>query len=303
MNKGLGFVSLAAVVNMLSAGSMGFGQSADRPTFEVASVKPAALDTAKLASLAAAGQKPRMGRIISGTRVEYIYMSMRELIAEAYHVKYDRIVGADWLNSLRFDIVAKVPEGAGNEDSRIMLQTLLEERFKLALHHETREQPVMALTVGKNGPKLKEFVPEKQPIAPDAPENKASYKMNPATNSMHYEVSAMTMAELADTLTAFSRMGGGDGRTVVDMTGLKGRYGIALDIPLATLRNMAQATRSDLPSTTHPEDGTGGTTEAPDPDGPSILESLQTLGLKLDRQKAPLEQLVIDRVEKSPIAN
>jgi uncharacterized protein (TIGR03435 family) len=88
----------------------------------------------------------------------------------AYNVKGYQITGPKWLDSERFDIVAKVPKGATKEEARVMLQNLLAERFKLSLHRETKELPVYGLVVGKNGSKLKESADQgPDPAAAAAP--------------------------------------------------------------------------------------------------------------------------------------
>jgi uncharacterized protein (TIGR03435 family) len=330
-------LSLAAAAAMLFGSLAAFGQAANKPAFDVASVKPSALDMQALTSQVMAGKMPKVGKNISGTRVEYTFMSLKELIAEAYKVKAHQITGPDWLAAQRFDIAAKMPEGSGKDDAPVMLQALLEERFKLVVRHETKEQSIMALLVGKGGPKLKDAPPESaEPANPDAPlkagemkmdtpegqvrvaANKnggatidmgkrgtTSFKMDPATNSMHLEASSVAMGEFADMLTSVSKIGGGEGRTVVDMTGLKGKYQVALDIPLADLIAMARATMPDLPIPANQGAAAAGpASAASDPSGPSsMMQSIQALGLKLEKQKAPVEQLIIEHAEKSPTEN
>ncbi len=113
--------------------------------FEVASVKPAA------------PQPPGQFRISMGGdpgRVDYQGVSLKILIERAYQIKSYQVTGPDWLDSERFDVVAKLPDGAKPEDVPKMLQTLLAERFKLTVHREQKTLPVYALGVGKNGPKL-----------------------------------------------------------------------------------------------------------------------------------------------------
>src|SRR5205814_5568237 len=75
--------------------------------------------------------------------------------------------GPDSMKSQRFDILAKMPEGATKEQVPEMLQALLAERFQLKVHRENREQSIYALVVGKGGPKLKEAAPD--PETPPAP--------------------------------------------------------------------------------------------------------------------------------------
>lgn len=307
------------------------------PTFEVASVKAAApIDMMKLAADMQAGHPPKIGPHIDSARAEYTYMALKDLIAMAYKVKGYQITGPDWLANERFDIVAKFPEGASKDDAPKMLQALIEDRFKLTAHRESKEHPVLALVVGKGGPKMKESpeapkdIDDSVPLKPgemkmDSAEGPVrmtvgkdgsasvnmgvkgtmNYKMDMANQAMHMEASMVTMEGFAEMLTQFSKMGGGGGRQVVDMTGLKGNYQVALDISLADLMNMARAAGMDVPG------GPGGgkpTASAADaasePGGPSsLLQAVQALGLKLEQRKAVVEQLIIDHIEKTPTEN
>jgi uncharacterized protein (TIGR03435 family) len=309
----------------------------DAPTFEVATIKPAApLDRMKMAAAIQSGQMPKLGPHVDRARAEYMYMALKDLIALAYKLKPYQITGPDWMATQRFDIVAKLPDGASKDDVPKMLQALLEERFKLAVHRDTQEHPVLALVVGKKGPKMKESLEAPEPIdenAPlqpgemktDTPEGPVrvtvgkngsatvnmgargvlSYKMDLATRTLHMEGSKVTMSGFADMLTKFSQITGGGGRQVVDMTGLKGSYEVSLDFSLADMMNMARAAGVDIPA------GAGGAAPgaspaaaASDPGGSSSLfEGVQALGLKLEQRKAMVEQLVIDHVEKTPTEN
>ena len=102
------------------------------------------------------------------------------------------------------------------------------------------------------------------------------------------------------------RMGGGGGRQVVDMTGLKGNYQVAVDLSIADLIANARAQGMDIPA---PPRQTGATSDssaiptASDPGGATIYTSVEALGLKLENRKAPVEQIVIDRIEKTPTEN
>jgi uncharacterized protein (TIGR03435 family) len=313
--------------------TLAFAQPA--PTFEVASIKPSApLDMMKLASEIQAGHMPKIGARVDGARAEYTYVSLKELIVIAYKVKPFQITGPDWMASQRFDIVAKIPDGASKDDVPKMLQALLEERFKLAAHRDSKEQPVLALLVGKGGPKMKEFqappaetIDENAPLKPgemkldgaDGPvrvtvgktgtatmdmgaKGSVTYKMDPATQTMHLEATKVTMGGFADMLTQFSQMTGG-GRQVVDMTELKGDYQVALDFALADLMNIARSSGVAI--------GAGGgaapaslADAASDPSGASsLLAAVQALGLRLEPRKSVLEQLIVDHVEKTPTEN
>ena len=103
-----------------------------------------------------AGRMPRFGPHVDNSQADYTYMSLKDLIANAYDVKPYQITGPDWMATARFDIVAKLPEGASKDDAPRMLQSLLKERFNLTAHLDTREHPVLALVVAKGGPKMKE---------------------------------------------------------------------------------------------------------------------------------------------------
>jgi uncharacterized protein (TIGR03435 family) len=304
-----------------------------KPAFEVASIKPSApLDMTKVAAEIQAGRMPKVGPRVDGARAEYTYMAIKDLIVLAYKVKPFQITGPDWIANQRFDIEAKLPDKASKDDVPQMLQALLEERFKLVVHRDSKEHPVFALVVGKGGPKLKESAGAPEPIDENAPlkpgemkvesaegpvrvtvgkdgsaimnmgaKGAVSYKMDQATQSLHMEASQMTMGGFADILTQFSTMTGGGARQVVDMTELKGNYQVALDISLADLMNMARAAGAPVPS-----GGAAAGAQAPvasDPGGVPLLAAVQALGLKLEQRKAVVEQLVIDHVEKTPTEN
>ncbi len=305
-----------------------------KPTFEVASIKPSALDMGKLAALAQRGEMPRIGPRVDGARAEYTFLSLKDLIVLAYKVKPYQVTGPDWLAAERFDIVAKMPDGASKDDAPKMLQTLLEDRFKLTVHRESKEHSVLALVVGKGGPKMKEspetpkaFDPD-SPLAPgerqlDGPDGPIRMKMDPknggatvnmgakgtvtygvdqATRSMKIEASQVTMEGFADMLTNFMQA---SGQQVKDMTGLKGNYQVAVTFSLEDLMAIARAqgvpvpnAPSDRGSAARPADA------ASDPGGNStVFQAVQSMGLKLESRKAVLEQLVVDHVEKTPTEN
>lgn len=315
---------------LLLAASAAFAQGGK--TFEVAAVKPSALDYTKLAQqMQTTGQMPKMGAHVDGLRAEYLFMGVRDLIAEAYKLKPFEITGPDWMTnfqSQRFDILAKMPEGSKKEDAREMLQALLADRFKLVVHKDNKERNVLALVVSKGGIKMKEL-PEDKDIDPDAPlkegeqqmdtpegpvrmtvntkdgsssvnmgkRGKWNSKMDPATGTLHMEGTQTTMSAFADMLTQMTAMTGGGAR-VVDMTNLKGHYAVALDFSMADLMKIAQSVGVDT-------GGRGGTAgEASDPSGSTtIYNAVNALGLKLEGRKAPVEQLMVDKVEKMPTEN
>jgi uncharacterized protein (TIGR03435 family) len=193
--------------------------------------------------------------------------SLKFCIEWAYGVKDYQISGPGWLDSEHFDIVAKAERGALEDRLRQMLQALLADRFKLSLHRETKEMPVYALTVGKEGAKI-------HPV-------KADGKSRTGGGRGHLTGQKISMPQLADLLTVGAQRE--LGRPVIDKTGLKGAFDIALNWT--------------------PEDPrpAGETEAAP---GPDLFRALQQqLGLRLDSQKGPVEILVIDHVERVPTEN
>jgi len=310
-------------------------QTAPKPTFEVASVKPATLDIQKLAAaMTSGGEMPKMGPHVDGAQAEYSVMALKELIQVAYKVKPSQISGPDWIATQRFDIKAKMPAGATKDDAPLMLQSLLEDRFKLSVRRETKEHPVLALVVGKGGAKMKESEPAK-PLDENAPlkpgeskmdtaegpvrmtvdmkaggatvdmgaKGKYTYSVDRATMSFHLAATQVTMAGFADMLTSISQQlgGGAGGRTIVDMTDLKGSYEVGIDFAIADLLAIAQAQGMDV-------GGAGVTGAAANAastpgGGTSITDAVQALGLKLEPRKAPVEQLIIEHVEKTPTEN
>jgi uncharacterized protein (TIGR03435 family) len=341
-------VGLTLIAGLLLAGGTASGQTASAGqstpvaqaapnlTFDVASVRPSPpLDMAKLQADMQAGKMPRMGPHVEGLRAEYIYVSLKDLISVAYKVKPFQITGPDWLGNQHFDVVARMPEGSARDDAPKMLQALLEDRFKVAVHRDTQEHTVLALVVGKGGPKLTESpgdappINEDEPLKPgemkmDTPDGPArmtmakdrmgatmnmgtkgiiTYKMDMQTQTLHMDSTKTTMAALADMLTQMmTQMGGGGGRQVMDMTNLKGNYQVSLDFSLADMMATARAQGGN---------GLGGaaggasTAMASDPGGggSTVSAAVEKLGLKLDSRKAPVEQLIVDHAEKVPTEN
>lgn len=308
-------------------------ENKDTPkAFEVATIKPSApLDMTKLAAEVQAGHMPRLGPFVDASHAEYIYMSLKDLLAIAYKLKDYQISGPEWLATERFDINAKMPEGATKDDAPALLQALLAERFKLTAHKSIDEHKVLALIVGKNGPTMKPTPPDPAPASADAPlapgetqlkGNESNLRIKKNTDGsitmnmgdkgtitqrvdmqeqmLHLDSSKVTMDGLAAMLTKVMQ-----GRQVVDQTGIKGNYQISLDLSLVELmaiaREQAKAMGISLPP------GAGGASGGALPDAPgggtSVYKSVEKLGLKLEERKLPVEQLVVDHLEKAPTEN
>src|SRR5690242_10517264 len=121
-------------------------QSPQAPAFEVASVKPAAPQEAGKVAIRLGGD---------AGRINYTNVSLKDVVARAYKMKPYQISGPSWMDSERYDITAKIPEGATQDQVPAMLQALLTERFKMTVRKESKEQPIYALVLGKSGSKLK----------------------------------------------------------------------------------------------------------------------------------------------------
>jgi uncharacterized protein (TIGR03435 family) len=234
------------------------GLSAQTPTFDVASIKPNRSDNGRSSMRGSEG------------RVTMENVSLRKLILAAHGIPDDReymLVGPDWLGSERFDIQATFPPATGQEQMRQMLQTLLRDRFKLALHRETKQLPMYALVVAKGGPKIH---------AVEDGQGRTSSRIG------QLDASKITMQKLADLLARMT------GQPVIDSTGLTGVFDFKLEwSPDETQKLLPQGE-------TAPAAGSG----------PSIFSALQDqLGLKLESRKGPVEVLVVDRIEKVPTEN
>jgi uncharacterized protein (TIGR03435 family) len=183
---------------------------------------------------------------------------LRSLIAMEYATPQME-GGPAWVDDERYDIQAKT----GNSDTTkneaaAMLQTLLADRLRLAIHRETKPLPIYLLELDANGPKLKESEPGEMLAV--------TSKEEPGI--LHVTFRGLRMPSLASALTGIL------GRPVRDQTGLTGTYDLKLDLDYAPDMN-------------------GATTEP----GPSVFAAVQELGLKLKARKGPVEILGNDHVE------
>jgi uncharacterized protein (TIGR03435 family) len=333
---------LMLIVGVLIAAGTAFGQTAPATqttaattlaggnlTFDAASVRPAAApDMATMIAGLRAGRKPNWVRV-DGSRATFNYESLNDLIAYAYKLQRYEISGPEWMVTDRFDIEARLPDGATKDDVPEMLRALLKDRFNLASHREMQDQPVLALMVGKSGPKLKEAaakaeaIDENEPLkageskmdTPDGPmrliknaDGSTTYEMGARgtftlkfdgeSSSMHMGASSIAMKGFA---VMMNTLGAGQGRQIVDMTGLTGHYQVAADFSLMDLMSSLHDQGIDIPS--RPGGGSP-SSEATDPEGgATVSAALEKLGLKLEKSRAKVDRLVVDQVEKSPTAN
>ena len=295
-------ISAAFMIPMLTGVALVAQAPAAPVEFEVASIKPSAPP-------GAAGQVS-VGVHIDGARLSCTYLSLKDYIAIAYRIKAHQIEGPDWLASDRFDIAATIPSGAARDKLPDMLQALLVERFHLTTHRGSKEFPVYALVVAKGGPKMKETA-----VDTEAPVNEAGGRgavnvnasggrggvMVDLGNGSYFsfadnkiQAGKISMPGFADSLARYVDL------PIVDMTELKGNYDIRLDFTPEDYRAMlirsAIGAGVALPPEVVKQALEGGS-------GDSLLTAMQTLGLKLDRRKAPLEVLIVDKMDKLPTAN
>jgi uncharacterized protein (TIGR03435 family) len=218
--------------------------------FEVVSIKPFNPDLSQ-------GGVARSTRNSKG-RWEARNIRLKELLMSAFRMNENQIVGGPkWLDSASWDIEASY--GDGNQGQfALMLQAMLEERFHLVFHRETRTASVYLLEVAKNGSKLKESTA-------------TTSGMSAGQRMIKY--SRATMREFADQLSGYF------GRQVLDHTELKGQYEINLSFAPVNANPSVEAAQAEtLPSIF------------------SALE--EQLGLRLKSGNEPVEDLVIDRAEK-----
>jgi len=289
MRQGLlGFVASVAL----------FGQVPPaRTEFEVASIKPSSPDEFNQAGA---------GVHIDGSQVSYKFLSLDEYIVVAYRVKRYQISGPEWMASARFDITAKLPAGGSAKDVAVMLQALLEDRFQIKMHRESKEFPVYGLVLDKGGLKMQESAPDPPKDQNNRPGFNAGSSTRPggvtvdlgngafftfANNKI--EGRKMTAANLGPALSAFMD------RPVVDMTDLKGKYDFVLELSPEdfTAMGIRSAIAAGVPLPPQ------AIQIAEAASGDSLTSALEKLGLKLESRKAPMEVLVIDQAEKTPSDN
>lgn len=242
-----------------------YGQKAERLTFEVASIKPAAANQPGGVIKALPGGQTYEAR---GVPVKLIMSLM-------YKIPMRQISGGPgWIDSDRWDIDAKAAHSYSLDDLHIMFQNLLADEFKLKFHKEVKEGPVYVLALDKSGLKMKVNESEQDFQIPITGGDRAGVTKGHRV-PMEYFCWWLSQGPL-----------GRDGRPVIDRTGLKGFY----DFELAFLPELPPGFDMDkLPP---------GMADRPD----LFMALKEQLGLKLEAQKGPVDYFVIDSAEK-PAAN
>ena len=239
---------------------------AQAPPFDVASLKP---------SPPTMGDSIRinLGTVLHG-ELRMTNVSLADILRFAFAItNAEQIDGPDWIKNktIHFDIVAKAPPGTTIEPVRMMLQTLVVERFKLVYHREPRELSYLALSIAKKGSKL-------EPAEEGAPDGGSKYYIG------DIETKAVTIPMLATVLSRYLR------EPILDETGLKGYYAVHLKW---TPERPLSATGAGGPAP-----------QASDAEGPSIYDAVQSqLGLRLEGRKGKVDVIVVDSALQTPIAN
>jgi len=263
-----------------------FLQDAKGPQFEVASIKPAAPDA-----------RGMYFRTTPGGTLNITNMSLKEMIIFAWRIQpYQLSGGPPWLDSLRFDVTAKPENNPKQDELRAMLKALLADRFQLTTHQESKELPIYALVLARKDGKLGPSLPEAKdggcttpdPTQPRTPPEPGKAPPRYCGNMMMgMRTLTIISGPVGNMVPMLARM---LGRTVIDKTGLTGKYDVSLEW------TPDEAQLAMLP----PDVPRPAPSEMP---GPTIYTALQEqLGLKLEAQKGPVDVLIIDRAEK-PTAN
>jgi uncharacterized protein (TIGR03435 family) len=238
--------------------------------FEAASIKPAA-------PMGMGMVKVGM-QMMPGGRISMSGVTVRLLIQQAYAVRDFQIVGGpDWMRSERYDITAKPEDAASQDQVKVMIQSMLRDRFKLAFHRETKELPTYALVVAKGGPKMK---------AAEVSEGGGEGGRGGGVRMKmmgrgQFEINGAPVSALANQLSQVLA------RSVIDKTELTGNYDFKLEFTPDQVPGGSGGPGGELHSSS-------------DNPGVSIFTALQDqLGLKLEATRGPVDILVIEKAEKA----
>jgi uncharacterized protein (TIGR03435 family) len=257
--------TLVCIGLILLSSCLAFGQSAEKPVFEIADVHVS--PPATIASMG--GGVPRNGRY------EFHNATMLDLIRIAYGVTPETVFGGPaWLATDQFEVLGKIPPNTTVETARLMLQSLLAERFDLKVHNDSRPIPVFVLSLGKGKYKLKatEGASTGCQGVPGQPPAPGVIPLQQVT--CHNLTSAQIAENLKQMANAYLD------KPILDETKLEGSWDF--DIKWTGRGQLAAAGA----------------------DGISIFDAVdKQLGLKLDQQQRPMPVIVVDNVKRTPKAN
>jgi uncharacterized protein (TIGR03435 family) len=243
--------------------------------FEVASIKPSAPDA-----------RGTYIRTSEGGRINITNMTLKDMITLAYRIQpYQILGGPAWISTARYDISAKPEKAPKDGEVPLMLQALLKDRFQLMLQREPKDLPIYALVVARKDDKLGPNLVESKEgvcVTPDRSAPPVAGTQYCGQQMISPKTLRATAVPIANIVPMLARL---LGRTVVDKTGLTGKYDISAEWTLdeAQLGGLSPEVKA----------------AASDASGPSIFTALQEqLGLKLESQKGPVEVFVVERAEK-----
>ena len=242
-----------------------------RPEFEVATVKIVAPGNNSESYMPTLDLRP-------GATLRIYNRRLDEIIMLAYDIGVKQISGPRWLieptsdptTVTRFEVMAKIPEDARKEDIPLMLQKLLEDRFKLQVHREPQTTQVYALEVAKGGHKM-------QSSKETRPAGCARVIATSETTGAAADCVNVTMTQLAQQLQSLSPAYFRDG-PIVDKTELTGTFDVHLEWFLLAQIEAGQ-------------------------NGPTMYAAVEKLGLTLQKKKETANMLVVDHCEQTPTEN
>lgn len=271
--------------------------------FEVASIHPAGTIQP------VQGQQISAGVHIDGAQMKANFLSLRDFLCWGFNVKPHQLQAPDWATNERFNISATMPprpEGKtfGEQELATMMRKLLEERFHIKSHKESREFPVYALVQAKTGIKAKEnaldpLTAEGVTIggtgssAGTAISLGRGATMTIDSTGNRIAGTKLAMQVLADTLGRFVEL------PVVDRTGLTATYDVSLQLTPEDFRALMIRAAMDAGVTLPPQALKLLETASLD----SLHEALAQVGLKLERSKTPMDVVVIDSLDRAPSEN
>ena len=289
----IGLAGIAALIAFAQSG-------VSRLEFEAASIR----------ATSAGGEHVDIGMHIDGSMVRFNFLSVQACMRIAYEMKTYQLIGPDWIVNDHFDITAKIPAGASQDQVKEMLQNLLTDRFRMTVHREKRDLPVYAMTVNKGGLRLKETEPDaaSQPSG-NAAKSSLDVKATGSAAGVFVDLGngayftfaddhlighKLPMERVAELLTNFMD------KPVIDMTGLSSsaNYDLSLALTADDYRTMqvraAMKSGINLP----PE-----MLRMAELSTDSLSSALEAAGLKMESRRAPQDVIVIDHADRTPTEN
>jgi uncharacterized protein (TIGR03435 family) len=265
MHEAFLFFAVALAVESLSAQA---AAPAKEKEFEVVSVRPVEELSMEEYTATVRSRRPQ----VSPQSVRMPYETMEQLIQRAFGLAKSQVVAPDWTESRHFSVAAKLPPGATQDDVPEMLRNMLSVRFHMTYHTEVRDTHALVLTLQKGGIKAEKAV-------------ESPLRQRPIGRLGHHYELATTSAGLADFLKRLTSL------PVIDTSGLIDSYLFSFDFhPFGKLGD------------------DGKPLERPSSDfitsfSQHLDEALAPLGLRLSLSKVPLDNVIIDHLDRQPTEN